>query len=396
MKKIKKLGSVVLVALFSLSCTTIIKTMEEKKSHLLAIYGIKKNEPILTIWNVYGDGKKHEKVWDIKVKVKRGGIRSLVFSPNGKYLVAKDGYGNIYVCDISGDRTKVPLLKPLGTPAFDSFLREGILLPIVFSPDSELFASLGMNGDITIFGFEGGQFNELVEKKIKSGQKKVKPWEGLGRPLIAFTPEGNHLISILRGKSTIINRWSVTGKGKKQSIKLNLPEKFYVELLSPDGKYLVLDFATYTKAIWDIEEDMLLKDFEVVEADEIIFSPNSRYFVVIKSKDEAFFNQVVSIFDVSQYKSPIKTFEISTGGPKFEVALSSNGMFAFHESRNSRFLVQIVDATGKSVGNIEHKMDSVALLAFEFGPEPEKPFFHLEDPGLQEKKIELMKEQLGL
>jgi len=98
MKKIKKLGSAVLLALFGFGCTTNIESSYMKSSYMLAAL----SGSAIHLWGISADGKNDEELQTLDVPSSRffGHGDLLGFSSNGQYILLRNPTSTVHVWDV--------------------------------------------------------------------------------------------------------------------------------------------------------------------------------------------------------------------------------------------------------------------------------------------------------
>jgi len=373
MKRVKKIGLAVLVALFSLSCTTTIE------SYILAVAAVDDddNNPIIKMLDISEDGKIKEKLKPLKA---RSGPVGLLFSPNGKYLAAKDSRGAIEMWDVSNPRevTKSWILKKpeRGIPFVSS---------VAFSPDSKSLASVGIvDGNINI-----------------SKDENFRVLETFGVPgyhvmLVAFSFDSQYLISVAFSyvsKTVLISKWTVDDLKKVEEFKLPKSYELLQGVLSPDGKYLALRESGGKFDIWDTSNRTLkILQGKGEGFGARAFSPNTRYFVSIAQSRESE-PATIDIFGISK-DGEFKLLNTITGESLYRraraIAFSHDDKLLAFGGGESTPISLWATAEDGNFTRLNTFLDTEQALAFRPEPESGKPF-HLADPRLQEEKLELMR-----
>jgi hypothetical protein len=164
---------------------------------------------------------------------------SVLFTPDGKNLISRDG-GGLHVWDVSTGR-------PLRQFSLPENQRVGA---IVLSPDGQLLAAGGSDGSIYLLDFPTG----------KTVKHLVGPTEAASA--LAFSPEGKLLASgrdfdfpRRHGQDDPIQLWDVaTGKEVRRFI--GHKDTVMSIAFSPDGKWLATGAQRYdaTLRLWDVDK----------------------------------------------------------------------------------------------------------------------------------------------
>jgi WD40 repeat protein len=185
------------------------------------------------------------------------------FSPDGRFLVASDSYGNLAVWDASS-----------GAPVyFNQFNNFGTTLfsdaGAAFSPDGRLLAVSGLNNDVLLL--DGRTFAQIADLHGPS-MSEVRMVQ------LAFSPDGKTLAAL----STIgvMTLWYVTTRhasASYQVVRLTNPsEKTYSSLtFSPDGQMVAASFGP-SFGLWYTATNEPVIALQSTDADiaSLTFSPN--------------------------------------------------------------------------------------------------------------------------
>ena len=183
-------------------------------------------------------------------------IYSVSFSPIDPSLIASvNGNGTIKLWDINN--TKEPI----------RILQQTEIFPFIsFSPSGKLLACAGYE-TLTMWDVDSG-------KEIKS-PKTV-------RRQIAFTPDGNQLVTVYNG----VKLWDIRNpKRITQIATLPFDEADKAEGavcaidISSDGKWIAVGYSNGTIHVWDLHIQQLVTSLEtsLFEMDFLKFSPNNNY-----------------------------------------------------------------------------------------------------------------------
>ena len=199
-------------------------------------------------------------------------IYSVSFSPIDPSLIASvNGNGTVKLWNINN--TKEPIR---------SLRQPGIFPYISFSPTGKLLACAGYE-TLTIWDVDSG-------KKIKSLKTT--------RRQVAFSPDGNHLVTVYKG----VRFWDIRNPKKITEIT-NLPfneahkdiGKASIVGISSDGKWIATGYGNGTVNVWDLKTKQLVQTLETpfYEMEYLKFSPNDKYVVAGGRDQEGYSNYSV-------------------------------------------------------------------------------------------------------
>jgi WD40 repeat protein len=230
----------------------------------------------------------------------RGGVNSLAFSPNGKYLAATFDNGVGIFWDISNAKGWEEWVD---APK-DVFVSNG---QVSFSPDSSILATGGtllefpsksviqeMQGTVVfnsidqifaLFDWNNVSIRNLSDSQSVLNLKQDSP----GVANVAFSPDGNLLAEALHwGSGEGVNVWRVSDHTLLYSfppIEHNHPAHFNTLAyaffaFSPDNQFIVTgtkDFP-YQMRIWNLQTGKLVKDMDTY-ADCVAFTQDAKVII---------------------------------------------------------------------------------------------------------------------
>lgn len=226
-------------------------------------------------------------IWDIESGIcittfeeKIDAPSSLVFSPNGKYLLC-DGCNNnvIHIFDVTlGKRLNILTNHTGSVSAF---------LTLTFSPDGNYMASGSYDKTIKIWDVTS---NFECIKTLKGHTKAIDK--------LIYSPDGKYIAS--SSYDNTIRIWcALSGKCvKTRSLCTQHTTCHHEVLFGPDSKNIIfLSLCDTTITIWDVMLDKDIKFFlnEATLRTPVIFSPDGNY-IVSDSWDKAIKNFNLSNF----------------------------------------------------------------------------------------------------
>jgi WD40 repeat protein len=166
------------------------------------------------------------------VRILFGGVKSVVFSPDGRYLaVGTVGGSSVQLIDTSS--WQVIHTFEDHTSAVNS---------VAFSPDGKLLASGSVDGTIKLWDVATGQ--------------EVRTLEGHTSYVlsVAFSPDGKLLASGSDWPDNTIKLWEVATGQEVRTLKGHSCWKVLSVAFSPDGNLLASGSADGTIKLWDISD----------------------------------------------------------------------------------------------------------------------------------------------
>jgi WD40 repeat protein len=260
-------------------------------------------------WLASGSGRATILLWDVSrqpnTSVETGepvgvlfgehddDVTSVAFSPDGQILASGSLDQTIVLWDVA-------TLQPIGLPLYGHF---GYVTSVAFSPDGQILASSSLDKTIILWD-------------VETGEPIGEPLQGhtFGVQSVAFSPDGKILAS---GSSDhTIMLWNVeTGEPAGQPLRGHTFDVFSVAF-SPDGRILASASADQTIRLWDVST-ILDTDFETEEplsevltgatgnVESIAFSPDGQLLA------SGSWDNFITLWDVSTAFNPEK----ETGGP---------------------------------------------------------------------------------
>ena len=278
-----------------------------------------------------GGDDKTIKLWEVStkkvIKTLKGHISevtAVAFSPDGKYIVSgdKEEDSSLKLWEVSSGREVRSLEGQLA------------VYSLTFSLDGKHVISGGLSHDETIklWDVSTGRVTRVFsghrdwvrtaaispdgkyvvsgsdDKTIKlwdvSSGRKVRTFQGHGSRIsaVAFSPDGKHVVS--GSDDNILKLWDVSSGRDIKTIRGHTDDINSVAF-SPDGKYIVSGDDNGTLKFWDIATTsalLTLYEKDSAKANSVVFSPDGRH--VVSGDDHG----ALKFWDLSK-KSNIKTFK---------------------------------------------------------------------------------------
>ncbi|MEH2081553.1 MAG: NB-ARC domain-containing protein [Nostoc sp.] len=201
-----------------------------------------------------------------------GGIHSVAFSPDGKFLATGDTSGEIRLYQVADGKQ---LLTVNG--------HTGFIWPVAFSPDGHIFASGGDDQKVKLWNTNTGQC--LANLQGHSG----------GIWSIAFSPDGQLLAS--SSEDHTVKLWDTSSDQCLKTLRGHSNRVTSVAF-STQGTTLASGSDDQTVKLWDTKTWQCLKTMEVENSGSksVAFSPDCQTLA------SGYHNQIVRLFDVSTGK----------------------------------------------------------------------------------------------
>jgi len=339
---------------------------------------------------------------------------SLTFSPDGRYLVAGDHYGKINAWNVQNQKK----VKKLPFPPEQH--KNSRVSSLAFNPDSTYFASVSWNGIVHLsLVSQDEKFKLLTTLKLPESWNPVfctVSFSSKKQSLVLTGRLKDNLDGVIgellikKLKKNIQKPQPITKWDKLQIIKN--PGSIYHDLhgvSSPDGNYIVFSEKNNLK-LWNINnQTKRFDENNPGDAEKLqIFK--------IENIASAVFSHDSKLLAIGDKLGSIKILEFENG--KFKLKLSETLKNRFRSQHISQIVFSHDDQLCASVdifGSIaiwkiskDNKSNllksqlldfiktrnAVGKTLLAFWPE-EPPEFHLEDPTLQQEKIDLLRD-LGL
>ena len=194
---------------------------------------------MIRLWDLEGPmPRERAKIAGLK-NVRTGGVRSMVFLPDGKTLAVGVGGNTLRLLDISGGA----LVERLALED-----QNGNVQSLAVSPDGKTLAAGSDDMTVLFYDITGAQPKERFRVKVQKANFGVKT--------LHFTPDGKRLV--LSTGSCNVRLWNLetTPPQELADQRLHGADFRVLTALSPDGRHLaVTDDQNITLHLWQVTEE---------------------------------------------------------------------------------------------------------------------------------------------
>ncbi|MGM9847095.1 MAG: hypothetical protein ACI31F_03990 [Muribaculaceae bacterium] len=300
-------------------------------------------------------------------------VRSVAYSPDGKYLVSGNWYNTIKLWDVStGECIKTfeghtedvssvafsPDGNYIASGSWDKTIKlwnvatgeciktfeghAGSVYSVAFSPDGKYIASGSSDNTLKLWNVKTGECVRTFDEHTSWVQS------------VAFSPDGKYIASSSNDET--IKLWNVT---TGECIKTFEGHTYSVNSVafSPDGKYIASGSWDKTIKLWNIATGECEKTFEghIEWVNSVAFSPDGKYIVSYSNGCE------LKIWDIATGEC-IDSY-ISKGGRT--VAFSPDGkQIAFDDGINNPIAIRELSTVEKLVINNEKYSTPMPIVSY--------------------------------
>jgi len=294
------------------------------------------NKGILRVW----DAKTGDEVKTIKLKPrdkKKDCIDFVIFTPDGKYIIAILEDRSIYLCDFNRGK-QIRTFKGTFTRSIDR-------IDFSFSPDGKYFLSSN-NG--RVWDIKRGRL-------VRSFEKGLPDFTGIDYSV--FSADSTRVLAAISRKT--LKLWEIKTGDEIETINTDHSREIDCLALSPSGELALTGSADNTLKLWKISNGKLVRTFKgrASFVHEVAFSPDGRYSLSANS------DSTVKIWDMrtaSEIKI-LKGHEYAVNSAKF----SPDGKRIL--SGSADYSLRLWDfKNGKEIKKINHGR---AITSVEFSPD---------------------------
>jgi WD40 repeat protein/serine/threonine protein kinase len=262
-------------------------------------------------------------------------IRSLCFSPNGRFLAAGDGQGNVHVRDLT--TREVIRIMAHGLP----------VLSLTFSPDGKVLAT--------------GSSDETIKLwDAATGRERPNHFRGQGGSVssLAFSPDGRRLACGNRNSRAKIWDFDELERGETVNEIRDLHTKEYANFaFSPNGRSMAAGCHGDKVVVWDVETlhtNSVLEGMRYVVA----FTSDSKHLLAADAKNTGYWCDLET---KSRRRLPGHSGDLNR--EVYCVALAPDGRTVALGFENGTIELWELD-TGKAVGSLQAHAGRVRTLSF--------------------------------
>ncbi|KIJ30644.1 hypothetical protein M422DRAFT_267794 [Sphaerobolus stellatus SS14] len=264
-------------------------------------------------------------------------VRSVVFSPDGKYIVSGSEDQTIHLWNVETG-------KAVGEPYQG---HTGSVQSVAFSPDGEYIVS-------------GSEDQTIHLWNVETGKAVGEPYQGHTDSVqsVAFSPNGKYIVS--GSEDQTIHLWSVeTGKAVGEPYQGHTGSVQSVAF-SPDGKYIVSGSDDHTIQLWSVQTGGVVGESyqgHTSGVRSVAFSPDGKYIA------SGSYDHTICLWSVETGKAVGEPYQSHTD-PVWSVAFSPDGKYIVSGSYDQSICLWSVE-TGRAVGEpYQGHTDSVWSVAF--------------------------------